>query len=120
MLEKTLELPHPVIFIVDPTQDSEIPPDVSVAVVTTTPTCVTVWAISEADDPVTIRLGPQMEKAVGTVVFDGTLQTPGRKIEVQDSGLDAILETDVPNDVTRLTIWVNNPEWPDLIEIRFR
>lgn len=118
MLEKTLTPPHPVVFIHDPTHKVEIPRDVSVAIATSTPSCVAVWTLAYVDGETTIQLGTEIEKPVGDIVFTGPLETPGRKVEVSDSHTNTIFGMNVANAVTQLTIRTSHPKWPDIVQIQ--
>jgi hypothetical protein len=119
MLEKIVSPPHPVVFITDPTRrDVEVPRDVSAAMVCATATCISVGTLAAVEGETTIRLGAEIENPIGHIAFDQIFETPGLKIEVSDSHTDPILTMDVPNKLTRLTIWLSHPKFPDIVQIR--
>lgn len=49
--------------------------------------------------------------------FDAMLQTPNRAVAVSTIEGDIVLETRVPDERTRVRIWVNDPSEPDEVII---
>jgi hypothetical protein len=118
ILERSIAPPHPIVFIVDPSQHSEVPGDTGATLVTSTPSCITVGTQDAASGETMIRLGDVPKEPAGHLVFDGTLETPGRRVAVEDSGLAQILSMSVENVRTPIRIWVNDLSEPDLIVIQ--
>lgn len=118
MSEAKISVPHGVLFVSDPSERVSIPPDTSAAVVTSTPDCVAVWALSEVDGETVIELAEKIEKPTGHLVFDGQIGAPGKKVAVSDSGGAVLLEQPVSSTRPKITIWVSNLENPDHVFIR--
>jgi hypothetical protein len=53
----------------------------------------------------------------GRAAFDGNLETPNRIVIVSTVERETILSTKVSNTVTRVRIWVNRPNEPDIVII---
>lgn len=117
MLEKTLAPENSLLFIIDPTHDFEVPSNTGFPI-SFTKSCICVGTIAEVDGEATIRLARSFEHSEGEVRFVGTLETPGRKLEVSGVGMEAILAMDVPNTTTQVVIWTNSLSWADLILIQ--
>lgn len=118
VLEKTLAVPHGVIFINDPKNCVDVPVDTGANRVTYTASCICVWTLAEMDGEATVKLAPTFENPVGELVFEGYLETPGLKIEITESGLDTILSMNVSSPKTYVKIWTNDPRDPDLILVQ--
>jgi len=76
------------------------------------PSCVAVGCLPDADGDTKIILGPVQD--VGTekhLLFEGTVETPTRKLIVDTVLAETLLETDVPKTVTHLKIWTDG--YPD-------
>jgi hypothetical protein len=56
----------------------------------------------------------------GRLIFDGTLETPGKCLEVGNCWLERILFMPVKSAATRVGIWTNDPTEPDEIWIEVR
>lgn len=117
-LEKSIAPQNSIIFISDPTQRVEVPADVGSTLVAVTSSCVSVGTLAEVDGETTVRLADSFADPEGEIVFDGSVETPGRRIAVSDVLGNSILEMDVPSSLSRVTIWANDPMEPDLILVR--
>jgi hypothetical protein len=116
-VENSVAPPNSIIFIVDPTHDSQVPDDTGAALVTATSSCIAVGTAESSHGETSVRLGTIIQDPVGQLVFDGSLETPGRRLSVENSWLEEILSTNVENAVTRVRIWANDLNEPDVILI---
>jgi hypothetical protein len=115
--ERSVAAPNSIILIDDPTNDYEIPASTG-GPLTYTASCITVGTLeSSRGDETVIRLGHDLGAPAGELIFDGTLETPGRCIEVGTSWLERIFFMPVKNVLTRIKIWTNHPTEPDKIWI---
>ena len=108
-------IPHGVQFIYDPTMDIDIPDDTGAGPVLHTGNCLTVWTVLEDDGQVSLTLTRDESDARGTKVFEGVLDTDGRRLALNDSGLNAILECAVPDARTKLAVYTNHDRDPDQV-----
>jgi hypothetical protein len=118
LLERSVAPPNSIVFINDPTHICEVPRNTATAIVTATASCIAVWTLAQPSGETTIRLARTMDCPVGQIVFDDMLETPGRRVEVGDSGGEQILPINVDNALTHVKIWVNDTNEPDLILIQ--
>ncbi len=88
------------------------------SLVASTPTCVAIGTLSQHDGHTRLRLAAESEEAVGslgTVVFQGTLEIPGRRIVVASVHGDQYLVMPVDDTAVTLRVWANDPTEPDEI-----
>jgi hypothetical protein len=50
-------------------------------------------------------------------VFDGSIETPGKRLALVTSQNERVLEIDVTGPVTRVTISVDDPRAPGLVHV---
>lgn len=89
----------------------------SQSLVAATGTCIAVGCRSEADGETEIIIDERDGPDVGELVFDGVLRTGSRKLVVSTVLGAVLLEAQVPDTDTRLTIWANDRTEPDRILI---
>lgn len=81
----------------------------------TTPTCVAVGCLPDCDGDTKIVLGPAKEAGTHKhLLFDGTVETPTRKLRVDTVLAETLLETDVLDTKTHLKIWTNGHRASDI------
>jgi hypothetical protein len=83
-----------------------------------TSSCISVRCLPEPDGPTEIVFGDSNEVAPGAPpAFDGELETPDNAVVVSTVDLQTLLETRVPDNRTRIRIWLSHRQWPDKIII---
>ena len=97
----------------------EIPGSMNKALVAATPSCIAVGTLSEHDGDTLISLSdePTTLEAGLSLVFDGTLQTPTRKLSLCSVLDETLITSDVPGETTRVQVWANDDSEPDLIHV---
>ncbi|WP_341989387.1 hypothetical protein [Azorhizobium sp. AG788] len=73
------------------------------------------WQDGETD--VTLGLADALGAQTPTPDFDGSIETPSRKVMVSTVEHDVLLEHEVPETRTRVRIWLNRPQEPDEVLI---
>ena len=99
MSEVTLPVPNALLFVLDPNhQDVQVPEYASGALVAANATCASIATLADVDGEVTVRL-IERDGATPTerfvVVFDGTLETPSRRVAIVTSQFESVLEQEV-------------------------
>lgn len=115
-----VEVPHAILFVVDPTNNETIIPAYSPdQVVATTDTCVSIATQAPEDGATEILLGIGYEN-VGNyhLVFNGSISIHGGKIAVLTAELESLLEVDVPNGRTKFLIFVNDVYYASAVVIQ--
>lgn len=80
--------------------------------------CVSIGCYPEIDDNTEFSLGMADEvKGESQLVFDGTIETPNRKLMISTVLDEVLLETDVADVTTRTRVWVDHPRWPKKIMV---
>ncbi len=120
MIQSTLGVQNAILFVLDPTNSSaHVPPYVIGQTTASTTSCVSFATLPDVDGEVTITLfskhEQQRDSAVGLEVFDGHVETPGRKLAIVDSQFVRVLECDVPSKDTRIRVVVDDPKMPTAI-----
>lgn len=70
----------------------------------------------DGDTEVTLGLAHEVNSK-GRPIFDGFLETPNRKVNVETAEGDMLLQTEVPSESTRVRIWTNALREPDKIVV---
>ncbi|MBO6899770.1 MAG: hypothetical protein JJ864_00355 [Rhizobiaceae bacterium] len=75
--------------------------------------CVSVGTYPEVDGETKFSLGraDEVEDAL-QLVFDGMIETPGRKLIISTVWDEVLLKTGVEDTETRTRVWVDHPRWP--------
>ena len=120
-MEATIAVEHARIFILDPCNKNVIAPEyVMGRAIASNATCVSVATISEVDGEVTVHLHRQ---PTGTPplrhqkVFEGFIETPGNRLAVVTSTFARILEIEVANVRTSVSVFINDPQSPTVVNI---
>ena len=109
--------PNSLVLIADPS-DGEIPDTMGGSLIAATSSCIAVGCRSEIDGETDFVLGAAREVDPGNgPVLTGRLETPSRKLAVRSVVGQTILEALVPDRVTSIRIWVNDPNEPDRVTI---
>jgi len=120
VVETSVAPPNSIVFVVDPTHVSVVPEDTGVALVTATDSCVAIGTREQASGETRIRLETASGDLEGSVVFQGLLETPGRKVAVETSELDRLVAIDVENASTHIKVWVDDDSEPSSITIQLK
>ena len=114
---KTLSPPNSLVLI-EGLNGGEVPRDMAGSLIASTRSCIAVGCKSEADGETHLTLGRAHEvDPAGPPAFEGTLETPDRRVVVRTVSGEALLEHPVRGARTLIRVWVNDPEEPDDIRI---
>lgn len=81
-----------------------------------TPSCIIVRCFPQIDGPTQIVLGDKADVDPGSPAnFVTLLRTPRRAVQLTEVGDELVLEMAVATDITRVTIWVSHPKWPEQV-----
>lgn len=109
--------PNSVVFVSD-ANGGEVPSSMGGAVVAASGSCVAVGCRSEDDGETEFTLGTLAElDRSEQPAYVGILKTPSRRVAVRSILGRCLLDTAVSGELTRLTIWVNDPREPDEVVI---
>jgi hypothetical protein len=109
--------PNSVVLIED-SNGGEIPASMNQSLIAATNSCIAVGCKAENDGKTEITLGPCDEVDTGErPAFEGSLQTPNRRVAVRTVHGVTLLEMLVPAAETTLRVWVNDPSEPDRIAV---
>ncbi|MFM9884480.1 MAG: hypothetical protein ACKVQT_15760 [Burkholderiales bacterium] len=118
--EVTFAPPNSIVFVADPTHDYEIADNTGAALVTSTSSSIAIGTLAQMDGTTTVRLDRAFAAPGGTLAFDGTLDTPGKRVAIIASGADEMLSMEVSHGCSQVRIWVNDLSEPSLILIEVR
>lgn len=115
--ETTIEVPNGLIYVRDPTVS--LRPEIDgVGSAWWTPSCVAVSCRPDCDGETRVAIGPSDEiNQRVKIVFDRTLETPGRTLAVEIVPGVEILRVSVPTALTRVRISTNGPRDTDAVAI---
>lgn len=89
-------------------KERAVPPIDGRAGIWRTPSCIAVSCLPDSDGPSKITIGPIREiDPQRSLLFEGSLKTPSRRVVVQSVLGEEILAADVSAVQTRLKIWTN-------------
>lgn len=109
--------PNSLILILDPSL-AQLPLTMNGALISSTATCVAVGCQAESDGETDITLGDASEVDPGTKPsFEGQIQTPAHRIEVQSIYGAKLLEMPVSSESVIVRLWVNDADEPDQVII---
>ena len=109
--------PYSLIFVADP-EGGTTPECSPPAPYWATPSCIAVGCLMYQDGDTEVSLGSSREvNPEGRPIFDGLLETPNRKVNVETAEGELVLQADVPTESTRVRIWTNALREPDKIII---
>ena len=119
MLLARIRPPNHQIVICDPTAKVEVPlwprelpPFVA------TDTCILCLCQVDSDGETDVAFGGSDEERMEVApIFDGFLQTPGRKLALETVWADPILEMATATTETSVRIWTNRRLCPDRVRI---
>jgi hypothetical protein len=114
-LTKKMAVPHGVVFLYDPTMVVDVPEDTGAAPILHTDNCVSIWTLGEYEGAVSLTLSDEAVDACGDAVFEGFVETEGRRLAFNDSGVNPILDLAVPATRTRVTLFTSDPSYPDSV-----
>lgn len=114
---KRIAPPNSVLLIED-SNGGELPTSMNQSLIAATASCIAVGCRAEDDGETGISLGPCNEVDTGErPAFEGSLQTPNRKVVVRTVHGVTVLEMLVPSTETTLRVWVNDLREPDQIAV---
>ena len=108
-------IPHGVVFLYDPTMIVDVPEDTGSAPILHTDTCVSIWTVQEDEGEVLLTLSDDVPDAHGRLVFEGVMETEGRRLAFNESGVNPILELAVSGTRTKVTLFTNQSFYPDSV-----
>lgn len=118
MTTSTRIAPPNSLVLVEGSQGGEIPTSMQQSLIAATDSCIAIGCRAEDDGETEITLGPSGKVDIGKrPAFEGSLQTPTRKVTVRTVHGVTLLEMSVPTKETKLKIWVNDPSEPDRIAV---
>lgn len=120
----TAAIPNAIVFLLDPQrQPITVPPYVPGSVTASNASCISIGTASDVDGEVTLRLNDPSQPSDGETlleIFDGSLETPSRRIALVTSQNALLLESEVVGVVSRVTIEVDDLRWPSIVQIAVR
>ena len=123
MTSATIFVPNAIVFLLDPSnKEAIIPAYIPGKPTSFNPTCISIVTLADVDGDATFYLAQPLtaaEKSGYMEVYDGSLDTPGRKLAIVTSQLDVILESTVPGHITRVRVSVNEADAPSVIYVEF-
>jgi hypothetical protein len=109
--------PYSLIFVSDP-EGGTAPECSPPAPYWATPSCIAVACLMYQDGDTEVSLGQAREvNPAKPPIFDGLLETPNRKVNIETAEGELVLQSDVPTESTRVRIWTNARREPDKILI---
>lgn len=113
----SLSLPNGLLFVSD-VAGGDVPEFVPGEPILATGTVVAIGCLPPMDGETRVTLGPRSDVAPERApAFSGAVATPSRKLVVSTVEEPNVIERDVPDVVTKLTIWTNRPVEPDEIVV---
>lgn len=109
---------HPIIFLCDfANQGMEVPTYDPGSVASANSSCVSIRTIADVDGQVTIMLEPRLpnEAKSGVEVFQGTVETPSKRVAVVTPENKKLLEISLQETRARLRVVVDEEENPSKV-----
>jgi len=103
----TLPIPHGVVFLFDPSAIVTVPDDTGAGPVLATEDCVSLWTVHDTEGLTTLTLTDGEEISTGEMVFQGTLNAPGKRLAFNTSGCDAIIEIGLESVRPHLVVYAD-------------
>jgi len=86
----------------------ELPEIAGTSAIWSTSSCIAVSCLPDCDGLTVVTIGPvERIKSDDTLLFEGTLRTPSRKVIVETVLAETILEMAVPSENCRICIWTD-------------
>jgi hypothetical protein len=104
-----------VVFLYDPSMIVALPDDTSAAPILHTDSCVSIWTLPDHDGEVLLTLSDELADVDGTRVFEGVLETNGKRLAFNDSGVNSLLELAVSGALTRILLFTNDGVEPSSV-----
>ncbi len=121
-MNKTLYVPHAIIFIYDPKESNvDIPEYEHNKLTAFSSSCISVVTIPDFEGKASVTL---VDKASNddikglTLVFSGSINTPNKTVGISTSEEEAFLSKTVNTQKTQVSIWANDPHSPTRIIIQ--
>jgi hypothetical protein len=105
------------VFVDDPLLRPMPPPNAGSKAVMATKASIAVCTMHPQFAETTIELATSISSPLAHLVFEGELETPGRKIAVSGSDSVPIVSMNVRETVTPVKIWVNDLREPDYVQV---
>ncbi len=120
MTVKTVSVaPEYLSFYMSGSLDVDVPVEYGADGVFGTMECLVITCQYWNDGDTTITMGPfdELPEHSNPLVFDGMLSTPELRVVLHDVYIPDILAMDVPDTRTRIRIWSNHENQPDVVVI---
>lgn len=118
MAETVVIAPPNALLFISHECGGDVPEFVEDRLVLFTDTRVSIGCLPDMDGETEITLGSVADvSSEGSLVFDGTIKTPTKKIVVSTVEDEEIIAAAVPSLETRIRIWANRTREPDKIVI---
>ena len=120
-METDVAVENGILFILDPSNRGAIVPDYRPGEVCGwTDSCVSVPTIADVDGNVTVSL--DFEDGQGgtrarSLVFEGSIETPGRRLAIVSIAMKRVLEIEVPGAAARLRVGVDDVDFPSAVSV---
>jgi len=118
-MDASLYPPNAILFVFDLSNKSvEVPEYIDDVLTAGNKSCVSIGTQADVDGEVLVKLQNPVsspEKGKYQLVFQGTIDTPGKKIAVVTAEFDKVLEKDVRGRKTDTSIWVDDLNHPSMI-----
>jgi hypothetical protein len=118
-VEITLSVPNAIIFLYDlASKNIQVPEYIDNVLVAANEACISVDTQADVDGEVTIKLSNNIDKSDKELcekVFEGVIDTPGKKLAVSTSEDDRVLEVDVKTNKSQVSVWVDNLDFPGIV-----
>jgi len=113
--------PHAILFILDPSNKNvEIPEYVDGELTAENHSCISVGTQPDVDGDTSVTLGRRSERVDLTGlsrVFEGSIQTPGRKIAIVTSESQSVLEQNIDSTESEVSIWADDAKNPSRVTV---
>jgi hypothetical protein len=120
----TLAPPHAILFVFDPSNKRvQVPEYVAGELIAVNSTAVSVGTQAEVDGETTVTLGSRNEAldlSGFEKVFEGKVETPGRRLAVVTSERHTILEAEVGGTESKIAVWADDGRSPGHIIVLTR
>lgn len=116
LTEKSIAIPHGVVFIYDPTiVVLNVPSDTSAAPILSTGNCISLWTVHEDEGVTALVLTGVYDDEDCKLVFHGPIAAEGRRLAFCNSSCDSIIEVEMDSDAPMVTIYANDPRTPSKV-----
>ena len=116
MIEALIAPVNPIVFVLDPSNDSiDVPEYVSGVVAASTGSCISIGIQADVDGETNIKLAteiPEDDRSRMHKGFEGQIATPGKQVAVVTAEFEGVVEQPVTADHSTVEVWVDDPDYP--------